>query len=467
MRMLNAGGRPGFAGLETLWREQTPVVAQRKLERDRDHRVAMNLLLAQIAERELGLPAPAAYRLLEASRSDEAFHLVLEHSRRERTGHVSDGRMMWIWHAALHNCIQAIWFLMMELERRAASPAELYPARLRRVSAAWRARLCERPPVEQIYRAQFLTRRMLEEEAAKAREAIREDADQLRVVERIDDVGRGSEQIAHTYDALTRPLPLRRPPMSLDVLRTVLLEEFPWMDEAIDAVVADLSLRQRAGLRGVAFRPLLMVGPPGTGKTRFAQRLADLVKVGFGQVNAAGSADNRMLAGTARGWASAQPCLPLIVMKTTKAANPLILVDEVDKAQGSHNGDLRATLLTMLEPRNAKTWFDECLLADADLSQVNWVLTANTLKGIPAPLVSRVRVVRVEQPAPEHFDSILSGIRWDLAADLGLAPHDLPQWSPEVIAALREAFTAGASVRKLKAAATRALSVASPDVVLH
>jgi len=210
-----------------------------------------------------------------------------------------------------------------------------------------------------------------------------------------------------------------------------------------------------------------MVGPPGTGKTRFAQRLADLVKVGFGQVNAAGSADNRMLAGTARGWASAQPCLPLIVMKTTKAANPLILVDEVDKAQGSHNGDLRATLLTMLEPRNAKTWFDECLLADADLSQVNWVLTANTLKGIPAPLVSRVRVVRVEQPAPEHFDSILSGIRWDLAADLGLAPHDLPQWSPEVIAALREAFTAGASVRKLKAAATRALSVASPDVVLH
>jgi ATP-dependent Lon protease len=95
-------------------------------------------------------------------------------------------------------------------------------------------------------------------------------------------------------------------------------------------------------------------------------------------------------------------------MRRTRCANPVLLVDEVDKARGSENGDIMATLLGMLEPETARAWFDSCLLAPVDLSQISWVLTANTILTLQRPLLSCLRVITVGYPAPETFDRILA-----------------------------------------------------------
>lgn len=183
-------------------------------------------------------------------------------------------------------------------------------------------------------------------------------------------------------------------------------------------------------------------------------------------MNAAGSSDNRMLAGTARGWASAQPALPLITMNRCGTANPIIVVDEIDKTRPSgQNGDMRATLLSMLEPETAKSWFDECLLVSCDLGQISWLLTANSLDNIPSPLLSRLRVVYVTEPTTEHFDTLLQGIISDLASEMDMSIDLLPVLDEAVEERLRSCFSQGISVRKLKAAVRSAIAAVTPFTI--
>lgn len=456
------------ADLATVWRRRTPQKAMRLLARFPAARMMLLRTMADVAH-EWGVPQHEATAHLSESEPDKTFRMVYDNSRHlRRTGRMDDGRMLWIWWAALNRSPLAVDFMISELEWRAARPTEPHPARLWRLVAAWRKEHRRSPPWMAVERWREAAAALGPNASPSSQQREPQCADNwIRVVQEVAGGGRHGDQVVAQYGDLCRPMALRRLPAGHAVLREVLLAEFPWMEEAVEAVLADCVLREAAGVSSFTFRPLLLVGPAGTGKTRFAQRLAELCGTGFGLVNAAGSNDNRSLAGTARGWTSAQPCLPLMVMKAAMTANPIILVDEVDKAGASQNGDLRATLLTMLEPLSAKAWFDECLMAPANLSHISWVLTANSLKGIPGPLLSRVRVVAVGQPRPEHFDCILAGIHRDLAIDLGVSVSDLPYWSPEVVDALRTAFIRGASVRKLKAASTRTLSLTGRDMVLH
>lgn len=285
----------------------------------------------------------------------------------------------------------------------------------------------------------------------------------LRPVAAIPAVTGSGREIEKAYGKLTQPLPLAGGRLSPDLLGRVLREEFPWMEAVIDALVADLRLMRAAGRPWLHLQPTLVVGPPGGGKTRLARRIATLAGTGFGEIGAAGSADNRLLAGTARGWGTAQPALPLVVMQRTGVANPVIVVDEIEKAGGSsRNGDMRATLLGMLEPETAAAWPDECLCAPADLSQVSWILTANTLEGLSSPLLSRLRVVPAGRPEPGHFDAVLAGLLRDAGQMLGMPPAHLPELEAEVVAALRDAFARGASIRRVKNALLRALAHARP-----
>lgn len=146
-------------------------------------------------------------------------------------------------------------------------------------------------------------------------------------------------------------------------------------------------------------------------------------------------------------------------MAACGAANPLIIVDEIDKAGGSdRNGDIRRTLLGMLEPETARRWFDECLQAHCDLSGVSLVLTANTLDPISRPLLSRVAIAWVGLPGPDAIEGILEGMRADIAAELGIDPRVLPEIDIAARRALADAFGHGRSLRVVKAALVRALA---------
>ena len=176
-------------------------------------------------------------------------------------------------------------------------------------------------------------------------------------------------------------------------------------------------------------------------------------------ISLAGSPDSIDLRGTSRGWSTAQPTAVLRVMRDHSIANPIILIDEADKAgQSNQNGRATDTLLGMIEPETGRAWHDECLCRDVDLRAVNWVLTANGTTHIPGPLLSRLGIVRVGRPPPSAFAGIINGILADIAAELSIKPDDLPQLIPEVIEHLTRRFRGGTSIRRLQAAVRRALA---------
>jgi len=253
------------------------------------------------------------------------------------------------------------------------------------------------------------------------------------------------------FAPLARPMPLLGGPAPA-VLAATLSLEFPWLAEAIDAVTGDLRLRAAMGIPWYHCRPLLLTGASGTGKTAFVRRLAQLTGLGYGEFNAAGSTDNRLLAGTARGWAGARPSHLLEIIRRCGSANPLVLVDEIDKTEGGgRNGDIRETLLAMLEPSTAKGWLDECLCVPVDLSAVSWVLTANDTWRLRGPLLTRLRVVTAPPPGAGHLDAVLAGIRRRLAADYGVSEGELPDLPARIEAALRRACLKGSDLRRLRA----------------
>lgn len=255
-------------------------------------------------------------------------------------------------------------------------------------------------------------------------------------------------------DALT---PTRDGTLSLTRL---LHQEAPWLGAAIDRIDAQLRLQLWAGRPWVAFRPLLLVGPPGCGKSHLARLIANHAGTGFATLDLAGTSDNRTLEGTARGWTSAQPCFPAVLINRSATANPIIYLEEIDKAGGSSgNGDPLATLLTMIEPSTARGFFDKCLLAPLDLSHVNWIMTANDPSRLPTPLKSRLDIVELTGPGPEHFDGILTNLLRDLATKWGVQVAMLPTIDAEIEDMLRRRFARHRSVRDLMRSLESVLAV--------
>ena len=103
-----------------------------------------------------------------------------------------------------------------------------------------------------------------------------------------------------------------------------------------------------------------------------------------------------------------------------KFANPVVLLDEVEKATGSTQSDPMAALYQLLEPETSRAFHDEFIDVDLDASQVFWVLTANSLEGIPPALLSRMAVYDVPAPTPEQAAAIAQRVYSGLLAELKL-----------------------------------------------
>ena len=265
-----------------------------------------------------------------------------------------------------------------------------------------------------------------------------------------------------SYRALAEPVPLAGGDKEIGAIVAGITTEFPWMIPAIERIADDLALCALAKEPWLRIRPLLLVGPPGTGKTRFAKRLAELIGTGFRVISAGSSSDDRDLAGTPHGWSNREPGAIPRLMVACGTANPVVLIDEIDKAGGSErNGDIRETLLGMLEPETARAWFDDCLQASCNLSAVSWLATANRLEPISAPLRSRFAIVEIGLPGAEDIEAILDSMRNDIAMELDLHRDALPAINPRARRALAHAVGRGRSLREIRAALYRALAASA------
>jgi len=208
---------------------------------------------------------------------------------------------------------------------------------------------------------------------------------------------------------------------------TTLREEFPWFTELLDFLEMWLERNASLGVTDCRLPPLLLLGGYGSGKTYFGKRLAEVLEVPHRLLAVGGSTDNRQLAGTSRGWSSAYPSLPVDFMAETGVGNGLLVVDELDKeSHDRRNGRMTDTLLQLLEPANAKAFMDPFLGCPVDCSHLQWLLTCNSLKGINAALLSRVRLFTVSQPSRSHYPRLAQQIRHAFAREYQVDPRFLP-----------------------------------------
>ena len=192
-----------------------------------------------------------------------------------------------------------------------------------------------------------------------------------------------------------------------DEIAASLHEEMPWMAPATEAAWQALRRSAREG-GPVRIGPLILVGPPGVGKTAWANRLAGRLGTVSSVIDASRGLASFSLVGTEKGWATQQPGRPLEAMLDARLANPVIVVDEVCKASsirstGGVSVGFLPALLGLLEPESARAWDCPYFRVRIDMSHLSWVMTANTLETLPEPVLSRCRVLHIPDVTPEQL----------------------------------------------------------------
>ncbi len=268
-------------------------------------------------------------------------------------------------------------------------------------------------------------------------------------------IDRGDSPRALAEPWAEKPMPLVATPDPA-AFAAALRARFPWAGEAIEEFAMDL-----VGAPYARFRPRILVGGPGLGKTAFARAVLEESGLGVTVYSAAGQMDGGSYAGTSRQWGSWRLSVPAQGCIRFGSANHGVVIDEVEKAGNSRRwGRLDETILPYLEV-TSRSIHDPALECALDLSAVSHILTANSLTGIVPPLLDRAPAIHWPAPRAEDLQIVASALLADLRRDRGL--DDV--WCPDLDGDELDALTAwkGGSLRPLRRMVEKI--VASRDVL--
>ncbi|MBA4262695.1 MAG: AAA family ATPase [Comamonadaceae bacterium] len=214
-----------------------------------------------------------------------------------------------------------------------------------------------------------------------------------------------------------------------------LYDLLPNFGEVLDDVKRHVALSQDSQ-DGLEVTPILLLGPPGVGKTHFAKQIADLLGTSMSLVPMSSMTAGWLLSGSSSQWKGAKPGKVFEALVDGQYANPVIVVDEIDKASADAQYDPLGALYSLLEHDTAQHFVDEFAEVPIDASQVIWITTANDERSIPEPIRNRMNVYEIAAPSPDEARKIAAHLYHNILGEHDWGQRFAPEPASDVLDAL-------------------------------
>jgi ATP-dependent Lon protease len=273
----------------------------------------------------------------------------------------------------------------------------------------------------------------------------------LREVKKLEAVPQGSSEmsIIMNYLDLLLDLPWTCKPQTIDIneAKKVLDEDHYGLEKVKERIIEHLAvMKMKNDNQGTI---LLLVGPPGTGKTSLGRSIARALNRQYVRASLGGVRDESEIRGHRRTYIGALPGRIIKGIRDAKAMNPVFVLDEIDKLGISAQGDPSAALLEVLDPEQNNTFSDHYLEVPYDLSNVFFICTANDASRIPGPLLDRAEIIELSSYTNTEKHHIAEEhLVQKVIEENGLKPEQL-SISKDAISRIIEDYTAEAGVRGL------------------
>lgn len=236
--------------------------------------------------------------------------------------------------------------------------------------------------------------------------------------------------------------------LDLGRARKVLDKHHAGMDDIKERITEFLAVGAFKG--EIAGSIVLLVGPPGVGKTSIGKSIAESLGRPFYRFSVGGMRDEAEIKGHRRTYIGAMPGKLVQALKEAEVMNPVIMLDEIDKMGTSYQGDPASALLETLDPEQNVEFLDHYLDLRLDLSKVLFVCTANTLDSIPGPLLDRMEVIRLSGYITEEKLAIAKRHLWPKQLEKAGVPKARLSISDAALRAVIEGYAREAGVRQLE-----------------